>query len=271
MVRMRSSESAVEPMSNRWSDSGGLGLVRLMKREILPEQRQSTRRLTLPRKLAYALLAPLLLGLIRLWWASCRVVRVDGADNLARAVAAHGSILPCYWHQHELFCGRWLLQQRSCGLVPGFLISPSVDGEVPAKIAQWLGARVIRGSSTRTGARALRDYYRLLVEEGVSPVITPDGPTGPRHDFKPGALLLAQLSGRPLLPMAYAASRALHFGWDDFVLPWPFSRIAIAVGPPELIGRETRLGDATVGEDMRARMAAALHEQGHRAREALRR
>ena len=36
----------------------------------------------------------------------------------------------------------------------------------------------------------------------------PDGPRGPRFTFKPGALLLSQMSGRPILPMAYAASRA---------------------------------------------------------------
>lgn len=241
-----------------------------MKREILPEQRQSSRRLTPLRRLAYALAAPLLLGVIRLWWASCRVVRVVGAEHLERALAEHGSLLPCYWHQHELFCGRYLVQQRTRGLVAGFLISPSVDGEVPSMIATRLGARVIRGSSTRTGARALRDYYRLLVDEGVSPVITPDGPTGPRYQFKPGALLLAQLSGRPLLPMAYAASRAWQFGWDDFVLPWPFSRIAIAIGPPELIGKDALLADESTSAQLQRRMEAALHEQYRRAREALR-
>jgi lysophospholipid acyltransferase (LPLAT)-like uncharacterized protein len=128
-----------------------------MKREILPDQRVSTRRLTMGRRLAYALAAPLLLGLVRLWWASCRVVRVVGQEHLDAALAAHGSLLPCYWHQHELFCGRYLLLQRARGLLPGFLISPSVDGEVPARVATRLGARVIRGSSTRTGARALRD------------------------------------------------------------------------------------------------------------------
>jgi lysophospholipid acyltransferase (LPLAT)-like uncharacterized protein len=240
-----------------------------MKREILPEQRVSTRRLTIVRRLIYALATPLLLGLIRLWWASCRVVRVVGAEHLEQALAAHGSLLPCYWHQHELFCGRYLLQQRALGLVPGFLISPSVDGEVPAKIAARLGARVIRGSSTRTGARALRDYYRLLVDEGVSPVITPDGPTGPRFCFKPGALLLAQLSGRPLLPMAYAASRAWSFGWDRFVLPWPFSRIVIAVGAPVRVEREVQLADEAQSARLQRQMEAALRAQYVRAREAL--
>ncbi len=240
-----------------------------MKPEILPEQRVSGRRLTPLRRLLYALLAPLGLALLRLWWASCRIVRVSGAEHLDAALAAAPSLLPCYWHQHELFCGRYLQLQIQRGFRMGVLVSPSVDGEVPATIARRLGIHVIRGSSTRTGARALRDYYELLVKDGVSPVITPDGPTGPRWRFKPGALLLAQLSGRPLLPMAYAASRAWMFGWDRFVLPWPGSRIAIAIGAPVYIDRGLALGDAAALEGVQRRMEGELRQQFQVAREAL--
>jgi lysophospholipid acyltransferase (LPLAT)-like uncharacterized protein len=37
--------------------------------------------------------------------------------------------------------------------------------------------------------------------------------------------------------MAYAASRATLFHWDKFVLPWPFSRIVIAIGAPRQVPR----------------------------------
>ena len=147
------------------------------------------------------------------------------------------------------------------GLRLGVLVSPSVDGEVPAAIARWLGAAVIRGSSTRTGARALRDYYELLVKQDVSPIITPDGPTGPRQHFKPGALMLAQLSGRPLLPMAFAASRAWRFGWDRFVLPWPGARIAIAIGAPVYVDPDLTLAEVGALEELRVRMEQELRRQ----------
>ena len=93
-----------------------------------------------------------------------------------------------------------------------------------------LGGEVIRGSSSHTGARALRDYYQALAHEGVSPAITPDGPRGPPWKFKPGAILLAQMSQRPMIPLAYAASRAWKIKWDRFVIPKPFARVAIVVG-----------------------------------------
>jgi lysophospholipid acyltransferase (LPLAT)-like uncharacterized protein len=124
-------------------------------------------------------------------------------------------------------------------LTVGWLISPSVDGELGAMMVRRLGGAVIRGSSTHTGARALRDYYEVLVKDGVSPIITPDGPKGPRFKFKLGAILLGQMSGRPILPMAYAVSRAWLVKWDKFVIPVPFSRVVIAIGPPRYIPRTT--------------------------------
>jgi lysophospholipid acyltransferase (LPLAT)-like uncharacterized protein len=198
---------------------------------------RSGRRMTRARRLLYAVAVPLGLAIIRLWWLTCRVRHIDGDENLAAALAKAPSLVPCYWHQHQLFCARYLLDRRAQGLVPGWLISPSVDGELGAMMVSRLGARAIRGSSSHTGARALRDYYVALVKENVSPVVTPDGPKGPRFKFKPGAILLAQMSGRPMLPMAYAASHAWLIQWDKFVIPVPFARISIAVGKPRYVAR----------------------------------
>ena len=200
----------------------------------------SSRRMTPARRALYAVATLLGAALIRAWWRSCRVVRIEGEEQLAAALARTPSLIPCYWHQHQLFCGKFLLEQRARGLSAGWLISPSVDGELGAMLVRRFGGAVIRGSSTHTGARALRDYYQALTRDGISPVITPDGPRGPRFKFKPGALLLAQMSQRPVLPMAYAASRAWLVKWDKFVIPVPFlARIAIAIGAPRYVARVT--------------------------------
>jgi lysophospholipid acyltransferase (LPLAT)-like uncharacterized protein len=237
---------------------------------IYQRESKSRRQLTWLRRTLYRIAAPLGLGVLRLWWWSCRIERVLGAEHLQAALARAPSLLPCYWHQHELFCARYLLLQREQGLKLGFLISPSVDGEIPALMARRLGGEVIRGSSTHTGARALRDYYQLLVQDGVSPVITPDGPRGPVFRFKPGAILLSQISGRPMLPMAYAASRAWFVSWDRFVIPKPFARIAIAIGPPVQAKRPGPGGsDAEVTAALQAQMEAELRRLFELARAAL--
>jgi lysophospholipid acyltransferase (LPLAT)-like uncharacterized protein len=227
---------------------------------------RSGRRMTAARRLLYRVAVPLGLGLIRAWWLTSRVVRVEGAAHLDEALARSPSLVPCYWHQHQLYCGKFLIEQRGRGLTVGWLISPSVDGEFGAMLVRRLGAAVIRGSSTHTGARALRDYYQALVKDNVSPVITPDGPRGPRFKFKPGALLLAQMSGRPILPMSYAASRAWRIKWDRFVIPMPFSRIAIAIGAPYYVPRIT---DAATLARLQGQMEQELRRLYGVAREAL--
>jgi lysophospholipid acyltransferase (LPLAT)-like uncharacterized protein len=218
------------------TETGGDGGLR---NTIYRSVTRSGRRMTAARRLLYRMAVPLGIGIIRCWWRTCRVVRVDGAEHLDQALAKAPSLVPCYWHQHQLFCGKYLVDQRARALAVGWLISPSVDGELGAMMVHRIGGRVIRGSSSHTGARALRDYYQALVHDGVSPVVTPDGPRGPRFKFKPGAILLAQMSGRPMLPMAYAASRAWLVKWDKFVIPVPFARISIAIGPPRYVPRGT--------------------------------
>jgi lysophospholipid acyltransferase (LPLAT)-like uncharacterized protein len=229
-------------------------------------QTRSGRRMTLARRIGYTLAVPLATGILRRWAYSCRVEHVLGAQHLAEALARAPSLVPCYWHQHQLFCAKYLLEQRDRGLKVGWLISPSVDGELGARIVHRLGGRVIRGSSTHTGARALRDYYLALVQESVSPIVTPDGPRGPRFKFKPGAILLAQMSGRPMLPMAYAASRAWLVHWDKFVIPAPFSRVVVAIGAPRYVPRVT---DAPGIERLQLEMEQELKGLFDRAKAAL--
>lgn len=229
-------------------------------------QTRSSRRLTFWRLLGYRIIVPIGLGIIRLWYLWCRIVRVEGEEHLAAAMREGRAVIPCYWHQHQLFCGRYLFRQRVAPIKVGFLISPSVDGEIGAMIVRRVGGHVIRGSSTNTGAKALRDYYQALAKEGVSPVITPDGPKGPAFAFKPGAILLSQMAQRPILPMAYAASRAWLIQWDRFVIPWPFARIAIAIGAPRQVPRTL---DAAALERWQADLATELRSLYERARAAL--
>ncbi len=228
---------------------------------------RSQRRMGRARRALYALAAPLAMAIVRLWWRSCRIVAVVGEEHLDEALARAPSFLPCYWHQHQLFCAHYLLQaQARRRLRVGFLISPSVDGELAAMIARRAGGVVIRGSSSHTGALALKGYFEALMRDQVSPVINPDGPRGPRFKFKPGAVMLAQLSGRPMVPMAYAASRAWLFHWDRFVLPMPFSRIAVAIGPPRAVARAL---DAAAMQQITAEMERVLHDTYRRARAVL--
>lgn len=197
------------------------------------------RTMTWKRKLGYSILRPIVKLFITSFWWTCRVEKIIGDEHTQKLLEKGEPIIPCYWHQMLIF-GSWYMRKlQKRGLKIGFLISPSVDGEVPARIVQSWGAVAIRGSSNRTGARALKDMYNTIMKDKVSPVTTSDGPTGPVHEFKQGAVMLAQLTQTPMLPIAYAASRYWELkSWDKFIIPKPFSRIIIAVGEPHNIAKK---------------------------------
>ena len=221
-----------------------------------PTSQYTGRRLTWQRRVLHRLAAPVAMGLVKFWWLTCRLVRVEGLAHIKTALS-DGPIIAVFWHQHLLFGTRFLLNLTDPTPQLGFAISPSVDGEIPAMLAQRMGAEALRGSSSHTGARTLRDYY-LAVRRGVSPAINPDGAYGPRYVFKPGAILIAQLSGRPIVPIAFYAERAWQFrAWDRFVLPKPFSRIVIAVGEPKYVSRT--IDEAAIAV-LQVQMAAELHQ-----------
>jgi len=226
----------------------------------------SRRRMSVSRRLYYFFGLPLVLGISRLLWWSCRKDYAIGADIAERMVTDGRVYAPCYWHQHSYCCLQVMREWLKRGFRAGFIISASVDGEVPARIARSWGAAVVRGSAKTTNALAMRDIQQAM-KRGVSIVTAADGPLGPKYEFKPGVVLMARIGGAPLVPIACAASRAWYFNrWDDFMLPKPFSRVAIAVGEPMVVSRETRVEEL---EYYRAAMQDAINALTRRARDIL--
>lgn len=130
----------------------------------------------------------------------------------------HGRILlPIYVHRGEGIRG---------------MASLSQDGRMVAQTILKLGYRIAWGSSSRRGKEALHELAAALKRGEVGALI-PDGPRGPRHRLKMGAIVLSLKTGAFLLPLTYAATRRTVFrSWDRFYLPWPSSRCVIMYGEP---------------------------------------
>lgn len=160
---------------------------------------------------------------------TCRIHIVSGQQHLDAALAA-GVVVPCSWHQQLMISGVFMRSLIPQGLQTGFLISPSREGEFITRIVENHGIKVMRGSSSRTGSEAVRATLKA-VRAGISPTFLADGPRGPAGEFKPGALIIAQRTGAPVMAYGCAASRYWQLNsWDKTRIPKPFSRITIAIG-----------------------------------------
>ena len=92
--------------------------------------------------------------------------------------------------------------------------------------------------------------------------ITPDGPRGPRHVFKVGAVYLASQSGLPIVPITVSYHRFWRLkSWDQFQLPWPFSWGVVHVGPAVAVPPDL---DPAGLELWRLRLEAILREHTQR-------
>ena len=118
---------------------------------------------------------------------------------------------------------------RNKGLVT--LTSLSKEGGLITEVLKKLGYEVVRGSSTRGGARALV-ILRRFIKKGNDVAFTVDGPKGPKFSVKPGVILAAKQGDGVLIPAFMNCKRAKRFNsWDKFLLPLPFSRISVTFAP----------------------------------------
>lgn len=180
-----------------------------------------------------ALAPPVAAALVRALGATLRL-DVHGLEPLVSLWRARQPVIYVAWHGRILLVP-WLnarLSRTHGARGARVLVSRSRDGELMARYVRRFGLEVVRGSSSRGGASALRALQACLAS-GTDVAIVPDGPRGPRHEMQPGAVALAALSGAPVVPLAIGARPARRLDtWDAFLIPLPFARCAAVFGAP---------------------------------------
>lgn len=192
------------------------------------------------KRLRIALLGGLARGLYGLVRRTIRpAFAADGAELLA-AFAANERVIVAFWHGQLA-----MLQPGYRGRGAGICVQVSrhSDGEIIARAIRPHGIRAARGSASRGGLASVREMVEAR-REGYDLAMAPDGPRGPLHRAKPGAIRLAQSTGSRLFPVAAAAERRWVFrrSWDQFTVPMPFTRVHYAIGGVVSVPREADEG-----------------------------
>lgn len=178
-------------------------------------------------KISPAVLAPLVTVVYRLWSLTLRYEQID-RDRVEELDDAGTKLVFCLWHD-ELFSALRVARKLRLAAV----VSRSSDGELLARVMQKLGMMTARGSSSRGGAAALHQTIGLMQQHNRNGCVTMDGPRGPRHKIKDGAVFLAHHGKALLVPVRIFNQKAKRFNsWDKFQLPLPFSRVRICFGEP---------------------------------------
>jgi lysophospholipid acyltransferase (LPLAT)-like uncharacterized protein len=201
---------------------------------------------------------------LRLVWFTNRLT-IEPADIYEMA-EPHQPLIIALWHgQH--FMAPFISRHGHRAKV---LISRHRDGEINAYAAERLGIGTVRGSGDhgrrfdlKGGVGAFKAMLDALAE-GYNMALTADIPKVARVAGL-GVIKLAQLSGRPIYPVAIATSRRVVLkNWDHSAVNLPFGRIAIVASDPVLVPPDA--DDATM-ERCRATVEKQLSQVTDRAYE----
>jgi lysophospholipid acyltransferase (LPLAT)-like uncharacterized protein len=177
---------------------------------------------------------------------------VEAEEIYERASAGRGCLV-AMWHGRMILPVA-LFKERGIHV----LVSPSEDGDLSERMLESFGYKVVRGSSSRGGAKALRAMLEILDAGGVI-VITPDGPRGPLHSVNPGLAWMARATGRSIVPAGMAAGPAWRLrSWDRFTIPKWRARVALTFGEPIDVPRDAKEEDMELAtQRIRERVLAA--------------
>jgi lysophospholipid acyltransferase (LPLAT)-like uncharacterized protein len=214
-----------------------------------------------PRALVRAVAPCLAAGMVRLVGATLRL-SVTGTDALAPLWHGGRPLIYVAWHGRVLmmpWINAWLRRAHGVRRVT-VLTSHSRDGEMMARYVRRFGLDVVRGSSSRGGASALRSLA-ARIRTGEDVAVVPDGPRGPARRLGAGVVGLAVMTGAPVVAIGFGARPAKTLdSWDRFVIPAPFARAAVVFGSPLTVDAasdreqarrtiEAALDDATASAD----------------------
>ncbi len=147
--------------------------------------------------------------------------------------------IPCIyamWHANQ-----FLVHGIEHKDIVSILISNSIDGEIVTYVSEKWGFKVVRGSSKRKGAVEASMQMIKRLNEGECVAIMVDGPHGPLHKVKNGAIKLAQKTGVPIIPVTWYSPQFTFVSfpsWDKMKLPVGKCNILNIYGEPIYVSED---------------------------------
>ena len=146
---------------------------------------------------------------------------------------------PCIfalWHANQ-FLVHGIKDRKNLSI----LISNSIDGQIVAEVCEHWGFKVVRGSSGKKGSVESTMQMLARLKNGENVAIMVDGPHGPLHKVKNGAIKLAQMSGAPIIPVTWYSPQKTFISlpsWDKMKTPLGKCNILNIYGQPIYIRQD---------------------------------
>ncbi|WEX10719.1 hypothetical protein [Chelativorans sp. AA-79] len=188
---------------------------------------------------------------LRAWCASWRK-DVAELERLDRLLAEEKNVLVAFWHGR--YFPLFVLLEGRAGTV---LVGRSFRGEVIARLCRRFGFDSAPVPTPTAGV-----FHPLCLDRTMALAL--DGPLGPYHLVRYGLVRMAAERDFAIVPVSVASAPKMVQSrrWDLRELPFPFARVAVAVGdafhvPPLSTREEAAVWSARIRAAMEAADAAA--------------
>ncbi len=183
-------------------------------------------------------------------------IKVHNYEQAKKIIDDNKNLVAAFWHGSMLL-GWYLHRDKNFGA----LVSMSKDGGVLAHILSKWNYKVIRGSSHTGGNEALQKLVELT-EKNYSIAITPDGPTGPIHKLKAGAVVAAKKANIPLLLVGIGIkNKYVLKSWDQFEIPKPFTVVHVKYSDPIYIDQNLNYDETSIKISECEELLNKLHKE----------
>ena len=172
------------------------------------------------------------------------------------------NVEPCLyamWHGNQ--CAIFGLPNKG---ITNVLISRSKDGDAVASGVEMLGFKVVRGSKGKKGAVEASLHMIEALKSNENCAMMVDGPSGPAKVVKDGAIKIAKLSGKPIVPVCWYSTNFnwVRFkSWDRFSLPIGDVNLINLYGDPIYVPEDA---DDAALEEARLKLQASLEDLDRR-------
>lgn len=132
------------------------------------------------------------------------------------------------------------------------LSSGHKDGEIASKIMKFFNFEKIEGSTVNrkklnrkeefNSIRSVLQIIKELKNNSASIFLAPDGPRGPKYKLNSNIVWIAKKTNAKIFPavISYAKKKQLN-SWDEFQIPFPFSKIIIEFLEPIAFNEDSNI------------------------------
>ena len=206
-----------------------------------------------------------------------RLLNKDSTELLAKAVRGFFKVQEFFTHIIEVqhpdvnSCLYAMWHRNQCAIY-GFkdkptvsvLVSNSKDGDVVARGIKPMGFKLVRGSKGKRGAIEASMQMIEALKSGERCAMMVDGPRGPAGVVKDGAIKIAKLSGKPIVPVCWYSTNFNWIklpSWDGLRMPILDVRLINLYGEPIYVPEDA---DDEAIEQARQKLQASLEELDQR-------